>query len=192
MTGAPEYFTTARLALRRPRARDVEAIFLRYASDPEVTRYLAWPTHLSLADTESFLALSDSEWARWPASSYLIWSPGETELLGSTGLSFETATEAITGYVLAVDAWGKGYATEALGAMAELAATLGVRRLSAGCHPDHRVSQRVLEKGKFRRESLIERDSGFPNLPADVSHDLLIYSRPTSSPDQRTTNGDPG
>jgi len=38
---------------------------------------------------------------------------------------------AMTGYVLARDAGGRGYATEALGAMVETARTLGVRRLYA-------------------------------------------------------------
>ena len=34
---------TERLVLRRPTAADAPAIFARYASDPEVTRYMAWP-----------------------------------------------------------------------------------------------------------------------------------------------------
>ena len=34
-------------------------------------------------------------------------------LLGATGLELKDEGEAVTGYVLAKDAWGKGYATEA-------------------------------------------------------------------------------
>jgi RimJ/RimL family protein N-acetyltransferase len=32
-------------------------------------------------------------------------------LLGGAGLAFETSERAMTGYVLARDVWGKGYAT---------------------------------------------------------------------------------
>ncbi|MDB6027733.1 MAG: hypothetical protein JWM68_3956 [Verrucomicrobiales bacterium] len=34
---APEKIETARLGLHRPTANDLDAIFIRYASDPEVT-----------------------------------------------------------------------------------------------------------------------------------------------------------
>jgi hypothetical protein len=52
----------------------------------------------------------------------------DRRLLGSTGLGFETPTRASTGYVLARDAWGQGYATEALGAIIESASNLGIGR----------------------------------------------------------------
>ena len=39
----PERFETSRLVLRKPTLADAEAVFIRYASDPEVTRYLGWP-----------------------------------------------------------------------------------------------------------------------------------------------------
>jgi RimJ/RimL family protein N-acetyltransferase len=47
-------------------------------------------------------------------------------LLGSTGLAFETAHRASTGFVLARDAWGAGMATEALAAMVSIAPAHGV------------------------------------------------------------------
>ncbi len=64
---APEFFETVRLVLRRPAAGDIEAIFPRYAGDPEVTRFLAWRRHESLEDTGVFLAFSDAQWNEWPA-----------------------------------------------------------------------------------------------------------------------------
>ena len=174
---APESLETRRLYLRRPVASDAEAVFQRYASDPEVTRFLAWPTHRSLDDTRAFLSFADAEWAEWPASAYLIYRHGDDTLLGSTGLSFETAHEAITGYVLARDAWGQGYATETLVAMVDLARSLSVDRLSAGCHPDHQASIRVLEKCDFVLESRLPRTSGFPNLEPGLTQDLLVFGR---------------
>lgn len=141
---------------------DASKIFERYASVPEVTRFLAWPRHQSLRDTEAFLQFSEQEWERWPAGPYLIESPQSGELLGGTGLGFQTPTEAVTGYVLARDAWGCGYATEALAAVIEVADRLGVVTLSALCHVQHSMSQRVLEKCGFTRDGDCEID--FPNL----------------------------
>jgi RimJ/RimL family protein N-acetyltransferase len=172
----PARIETARLVLRRPRARDVKAIFRRYSSDAEVTRFLGWPRHHAVAQTRAFLEFSDGEWQRWPAGPFLIESRETGELLGGTGLGFETPYRASTGYVLARDAWGRGYATEALRAMAELARRVGVRRLYALCHPDHFASRHVLEKCGFAREALLRCHSEFPNLRAGEPADTLIYA----------------
>jgi len=144
---------TARLRFRRPTAADAETIFARYASDPDVTRYLAWPRHQSVDDTRGFIAFSHSEWSTWPAGPLLIESKADGRLLGSTGLTFESPTSASTGYVLAKDAWGHGYATEALGAMVTLADRLGATRLFALCRPENAASLRVLEKAGFLRNA---------------------------------------
>ena len=111
---ASERLETARLVLRRPAVKDVKTMFARYASDPDVTRFLGWPRHQSTADTRKFLRFSDAEWHHWPAGPYLVSSRETGALLGSTGLSFETPYRAVTGYALAKDSWGHGYATEAL------------------------------------------------------------------------------
>jgi ribosomal-protein-alanine N-acetyltransferase len=163
VTKAPRQIETGRLRLSPPAAGDAGAIFSRYANDPEVTRYLGWPRHQSVAETESFLAFSDHEWRRAPAGPYLIWLRGGETLLGATGLAIEDNDVAVTGYVLARDAWGRGYATEALRAMVDVARTIGVRRLAACCHAHHVASQRVLEKCGFVREGT-SCTTAFPNL----------------------------
>src|SRR5678816_2641312 len=55
---------TARLLLRPPAPEDALAMFERYTSDSEVTRYLGWARHDSVADTEAFVSFSQSEWER--------------------------------------------------------------------------------------------------------------------------------
>jgi [ribosomal protein S5]-alanine N-acetyltransferase len=172
-----ESLQTARLLLRRPTLADAGAIFDRYASDPVVTRYLSWPTHRSLADTHAFLAWSDEEWEKWPAGSYLVFSREDNRLLGGTGLSFKSPTCAATGYVLARDAWGRGYATESLQAMVDLAREPGVKRLEALCHIDHRASARVLEKCGFHLEEILREHTEFPNLTPGQKSDVLSYVR---------------
>lgn len=174
MRGAPERIRTSRLLLRRPVRRDLDGIFARYASDPEVTRYLSWPRHRSLADTEVFLRFSDSEWQQYRCGPYLAFSLASGELLGATGLTLLQADVAETGYVLARDAWGRGYATECLRSMVDLARRLGVRSLRAQCHAAHHASVHVLEKAGFVLERRIAAAQTFPNLDPRC-HDVLSY-----------------
>ena len=143
----------------------------RFAADPEVTRYLSWPLHRSVEDSIAFVHWSERTWSSSPAGPYVILDETGT-LIGSTGLDVETPWRASTGYVLERAAWGRGYGTEAAVAMAELAAELGMVRLCAVCHVEHRASARVLAKAGFEREGVLRRHTVFPNLdpanPADV------------------------
>jgi RimJ/RimL family protein N-acetyltransferase len=177
---APLLVTTERLLLRRPEAADAEAIFTGYASDRDALRYMSWPAHESLAATRAFLAFSDAEWEKWPAGPYVIFSRAHGRLLGGTGFAFESPTSAVTGYVLARDAWGKGFATEALRAVVGVAADLGVTRLTAICHAVHRASQRVLEKAGFVREAGGPGREVFPNLGPEPQDVVLYAIRPTT------------
>ncbi|SCN26298.1 hypothetical protein N3C_2769 [Clostridium sp. N3C] len=43
---------TDRLILRRFKVSDGEAMFKNWASDPEVTKYLTWPTHTEVGISE--------------------------------------------------------------------------------------------------------------------------------------------
>ncbi|MBN1652922.1 MAG: GNAT family N-acetyltransferase [Deltaproteobacteria bacterium] len=168
---------TTRLVLRKPRSEDAQSIFSRYASDPNVTRFVAWPRHCSVDDSKAFLEFSETEWKRWSIGPYLIESKEDGRLIGSAGLSFETSYRVSTGYVLAQDSWGAGYATEVLEKMVCIARELAVRRIYALCHPDHRASQRVLEKGGFEREAILRCYTEFPNLRSGEPNDVLCYTR---------------
>lgn len=173
-----EIIETERLVLRRPRVSDEPAIFSRYASDPEVTRYMSFPTHRSLADTHAFIEFCDGLWARWPqAGPLLVFARDGVTLFGGAGIVNNTATLAQIGYLLARDAWGRGYATEALLASIEAARAAGVRRLEAGVHVEHEPSCHVLEKAGFVRERVRPgRPADFPNLPPAASRDAALYA----------------
>ena len=78
--------------------------------------------------------------------------------------------------MFARDAWGYGYATEALGAMVSLAAGYGRTRLYALCHTEHQASWRVLEKCGFTREGILQAHTTFPNL-SPKPLDVFSYAR---------------
>ena len=81
---------TARLVLRPPMPEDAPIMFERYASDPEVTRYLGWPRHKSVEDTQAFVDFSQSEWTRASVGPLLVFARDSGRLLGSSGLLLET------------------------------------------------------------------------------------------------------
>lgn len=164
-----------RFEYRAPELGDAQSIFERYAGEASVCKYVGWPRHANVADTRAFLDFAASEWERWPAGPYLIIDRHSRELIGSTGLAFVSPTEAATGYVVAEPFWGRGIATEALLTMLELANDLGVRRLSAVCHPEHTASRHVLEKAGFSLDA--ERpETLFPNLADGVTVAAVRYS----------------
>jgi RimJ/RimL family protein N-acetyltransferase len=56
LTMFPDRFQTARLILRPISPADAAPIFDTYAQDPDVTRFLTWRPHRTLAETEAYVA----------------------------------------------------------------------------------------------------------------------------------------
>lgn len=168
MFKAPAQLTTRRLTLRKPEMSDAAAAFA-WASDDEVTRYMGWPRHRFIEDTQRFLTFATREWVEQGVGTFIVVHEGR--VIGSTGFHVLGRQRAMTGYILRRDAWGQGFATEACRAMVELAATLGIARLEAQCHVTHVASARVLEKAGMEFEGVLRRYLSFPNLdgaPGDV------------------------
>lgn len=172
----PVELATARLQLRKPTVQDAPAIFARYAGDVEVTRLLSWPRHESVRDSLAFVQWSDQVWSAQSVGPYLILDRAGV-VVGSTGLDIDTPELVTTGYVLARDSWGLGYATEAAVAMVQLAARLGFGRLYAVCHPENRASARVLHKAGFEFTGILHRHTVFPNLAPSGPHDVEHWVR---------------
>jgi len=170
---APEVIETERLLLRRPIAGDAQQIFSRYASDAEVTRYMSFRRHQSIADAEMFLDFSNFEWAANRCGPYLVLARDSGAVLGGTGLSLQV-NEAEAGYIFAREAWGFGYATEALRSMVDVGGAMGLHALQAHCHPEHQASIHVLEKCGFVLAHRARNAHVFPNLSA-ARQDVLSY-----------------
>lgn len=62
---------------------------------------------------------------------------------------------AEVGFMLGREAWGQGYASEAMQAMLSYAATQGLRRLLARTHLGNRRSESLLEKLGFEEEGML-------------------------------------
>jgi RimJ/RimL family protein N-acetyltransferase len=97
------------------------------------------------------------------------------KIVGSIGLfhaDWEVRSVEI-GYGVRGDERGKGYASEALGAVARWALTEGgIQRAWLTASTDNAASVRVAEKAGFRREGTLRR----AGLEDDGLHDLAVFS----------------
>ncbi len=171
----PEQLDTARLRLRQAHVDDAQALFDTYTSDPHTTRYLSWRTHESVDQTIEFL--TDAT-ARWNDGTEFVWVlvlRGDDRPIGAIGAA-NTAHGVEIGYVVGRPWWGRGFASEALGAlMAWLRTQPDVYRIWAYCAVDHHKSARVLEGSGMTYEGTLRRWVVLPNIAAEPC-DCRVYS----------------
>ena len=172
----PALLKTSRLLLRVPSVADAPAIFAGYATDREVTRYLRWRPHASIADTIAFLYQTIAAIEARTEAQWVIERQGLERPIGMIG--FRLAGHAAElGYVLERPCWGRGYAAEAAKALVDWAlAEPTFYRVWAVCDVEHRPSARVLEKVGMEREGVLRRWTVLPNLSAEP-RDCWCYAR---------------
>lgn len=139
---------TPRLSLRRFAPTDAEAIFTGWAADAEVTRFLRWSAHQSAAETRALLKGWCAAYDEEPG--YHNWAVclKNGELIGSIGAAPGRHGLEI-GYALARAHWGNGYATEALAAVRDHLAGLGLCPLWCCYAVQNAASGRVIAKAGF-------------------------------------------
>ncbi len=144
---------TPRLLLRPGFPEDAPALAAAMA-DRAIARNLAvvpWP--YTLRDAEAFLASP-----RDPVlPSLLIFerTGGAPHLVGSCGLGRRPSGAVEMGYWIARPFWGRGLATEACGALVEIARALGLASVEGSHFVDNPASARVLEKLGFEPRGVI-------------------------------------
>jgi len=155
-----ETLSTDRLLLRPWTMDDVEAFYL-YASSPEVGPAAGWKPCESLEEARDILG-------RWTDESYrdiifALEEKGTGSVVGSMGLHTdmhraEGAGCRMLGYCIAKEHWGKGFATEAAGAVIDYAfQRLRVKLLTVDHYVGNMGSRRVIEKCHFRYEGTLRR-----------------------------------
>jgi RimJ/RimL family protein N-acetyltransferase len=152
-----ERLVTDRLVLRRSRPEDAVAIS-GYRSDPEVHRQQGWertdPERVR-ADIEEMGDRAPGEPGGWVQFSVEERDGGR--LVGDVGISPADGEPGVVkvGYTISPTVQGRGYATEAVGALVDYALeTLGADVVRAYASADNLPSIRVAEKVGMR---LIER-----------------------------------
>lgn len=147
-----------------------------YAHDPEVTRFLAWRPHRSIADTIAFLETVETHWRSGRRFGWALTRPGQDRVIGMLGCGIR-AHQAGLGYVLGRKHWRHGLMAEAVSAiLGWLIEHSAIYRVWAVCDTTHLASARVLEKVGLEREGVLRRLIIHPNISAEPK-DCYCYSR---------------
>jgi RimJ/RimL family protein N-acetyltransferase len=154
---------TKRLWLRWPRASDAPAI-TSFVSLPQVARMTASIPHpYPQGEAERFIMKARTGNASGTALVLAITQKGGTRpTIGLLSATLATVRDVEFGYVLAPSVWGKGFASEAVKALADTVFSLTrANRILANSRANNIASRGVLEKTGFAFV-----DSGLDFLPA--------------------------
>lgn len=175
--GLPEIIETSRLYLHRLRYEDAEEIFYTYASKPEVTKFLSWPTHQSVDDSRAFCNYAVQSWHLSLDYSFSIRLKSNNKMIGSFGVIHEDGKIQF-GYVLSPLEWGKGYATEVCQAMMALLKTSpSLYRIGTFVDADNIASINVLKKSGLIEEARLAKWFRFVNQNNEPK-DCILFRLP--------------
>jgi [ribosomal protein S5]-alanine N-acetyltransferase len=152
--------TTPRLRLRPFARTDADAVFA-LQSNARVLRYWDAPPWRERAQAERFIAVCGQMEQEGTGARLVIERAADNAFIGWCGLSGwrPDYRSARMGYCLDESAWGKGFATEAAGAVLQWAFdTLDLNRVQAETDTRNIASGRVLEKLGFVREGTLRED----------------------------------
>jgi len=152
----PQTLRTARLTLAPPRLEDLPEL-VPLADNENVTRWTArMPYPYGHADGVAFIEKIAASGSEKP---YAVRNE-DGAFIGVVSLMFHDERPEV-GYWLGEPYWGRGYASEALGALVGAARAAGLApALAAKALADNRASLRVLEKQGFRRVREVVDDCG--------------------------------
>lgn len=154
---------TDRLILRRFTMEDIQPMFDNWASDPEVTRYLTWPTHSSAAITAMVMTDWVEAYEREDRYNWAIILKGtDDKPIGNISVVHlhENVDAGEIGYCMGKAWWRGGIMTEALRAVIDyLFGQVGFNRLEARHDTNNPASGRVMEKCGMRYEGTLRQSA---------------------------------
>ena len=152
--------TTRDFKLRHFRNGDADAI-VKYANNRRIYRpTLEIPYPYRRKDALDWIEQNHAEEARKHPGMMSLAIVIDGEAVGCIGLSDIEGHKAGVGYWLAEPFWGRGIMTRALKLTTRHALNeMGLRRLYATVFLFNRASMRVLEKGGYRREGVLHKES---------------------------------
>ena len=170
---------TSRLILRKAAPEDAEPMFRNWASDPEVTKYLTWPTHDSIAVSETVIGSWIPEYEKENYYQWMIVPRELGEPIGSISVvrQNDRIEEAEIGYCIGSRWWHKGIVSEALAAVIEyLFAEVGMNRIAARHDPNNSHSGGVMRKCGMKYEGTSRSSDRNNQGICDAEHYAILRS----------------
>ncbi|MEV5975050.1 GNAT family N-acetyltransferase [Streptomyces sp. NPDC051921] len=150
----PVTLTTDRLRLRPFTAADVDAVY-ENCQDPDIQRWTTVPSPYTRADAELFVTRIVPEGWRQDGEYAFAVEPLEGgPLVAAIGLHLRGPGIREVGFWLSKEHRGRGYMTEAVGALARWAFSIGVHRLLWRAEVGNAPSLAVAERAGFTIEGV--------------------------------------
>lgn len=148
---------TKRLILRNFKLEDSKSIFLNWARDERVTRYLRWDIHKDIKETENYVKTALNNPYAW-----VIVLKSNNEIIGTIDLIGKNDFGVYEiGYVLAYKYWNNGYMSESLNAVINYLFDNGFNKLGACHHIDNIASGKVMKKCGMKYKTSFEMKRKF-------------------------------
>ena len=170
---------TARLIMRRAVQEDADPMFRNWASDPEVTKYLTWPTYEKVETACQILDLWVSEYEKLNFYLWMIVPKELDEPIGSISVvrQNDRVEEAEIGYCIGSHWWHRGIMPEALAAVIEyLFVEVGMNRVAARHDPNNPNSGRVMRKCGMKYEGTTHASDRNNQGICDADHYAILRS----------------
>lgn len=151
---------TERLILRRFTEEDAQDMYNNWASDPEVTKYLTWPTHKSLDVTKRVIGMWTSSYDNPEYYHWAIELKETGSVIGCISLMNidNNIDNCEVGFCIGSDFWNKGLVTEAFNAVIGFAfKEVGFERITARHHVGNDASGRVMVKCGLKYEGTLRK-----------------------------------
>lgn len=139
---------TNRLILREFQESDAQSIFINWASDSEVTKYLTWSTHQNVEVTKQILKMWLDEYTTNPHRFGIVLK-NTNELIGAIDVVKIENGVPMIGYVLSRKYWNKGFMTEACNAFVNYLFDKGFEKIYIEAVDENISSNKVIEKCGF-------------------------------------------
>ena len=163
---------TERLILRTVTVDDAEAIF-KWASDPDVNKFMIYPLHKDIEVTKEWLKSRDIDGNDEFDLGFVLKETGE--LIGQGGVFYKEDIDAWSiGYNLRKEYWGQGLVPEAMNAIINYVnQEKGVRAIVGEFAKDNSKSRRVMEKLGMT----YWKDCQYSKFDGSATFDAYLYKR---------------
>ena len=171
---------TKRLILRRFTMEDADAMYENWASDPEVTKFLTWPTHPNTEVTKHVLG----DWVNsYEKEDYYQWAivPKDNNDAPIGSISIVGMKEKVglvhVGYCIGSKWWHQGITSEAMAALIDFCfEELEANRVEARHDPNNPNSGAVMKKCGMTFEGTLRQSDHNNQGLCDASYYGILRS----------------
>ena len=169
---------TERLYLRRFQNDDADAMFENWASDPEVTKYLTWPTHISREISTKVMsdwvkAYADDNYYQWG----IVLKENGDKPIGCIAVVSQNEDISMVhiGYCIGKTWWNQGIVTEALKVIIEFFfSEVRANRIEARFDPRNPSSGMVMKKCGMKYEGTLSNADWNNQSICDASYYAIL------------------